>query len=107
MFLIAKFHRTDFLVVCSHSREGKPLSYSRINTVIKYCLVTTERYEFSLGLHLKFQHVQNSKLLVINYDVLWSVPFKRQKADDKIYNFKIIKKKKKNALSKILHIENS
>ena len=25
----AKFHRTDF-VICSHSRERKPLSYSRI-----------------------------------------------------------------------------
>ena len=30
--LIAKFHRTD-LVICSHSREEKNLSYSRINTV--------------------------------------------------------------------------
>ena len=30
--IIAKFLRTD-LVICSHSREGKNLSYSRINTV--------------------------------------------------------------------------
>ena len=28
--IIAKLHRTD-LVNCSHSREGKPPSYSRIN----------------------------------------------------------------------------
>ena len=27
--IIAKFHRTD-LVICSHSREGKTPSYSRI-----------------------------------------------------------------------------
>ena len=30
--IIAKFHKTD-LVICSHSREGKTLSYSRINMV--------------------------------------------------------------------------
>ena len=30
--IIAKFHWTD-LVICSHSREGKSLSYSEINTV--------------------------------------------------------------------------
>ena len=30
---LAKFHRTD-LAICSLSREGKTLSYSRINTVI-------------------------------------------------------------------------
>ena len=30
--IIARFHRTD-LVICSHSRGTKPLSYSRINTV--------------------------------------------------------------------------
>ena len=30
--IIAKFHRTD-LVICSHSRERKTPSYSRINTV--------------------------------------------------------------------------
>ena len=30
--LIAKLHRTD-LIICSHSREGKTLSYSHINTV--------------------------------------------------------------------------
>ena len=30
--IIAKFHRTD-LVICSHSRERKPPSYSRRNTV--------------------------------------------------------------------------
>ena len=29
---IAKFHRTD-LFICDHSREGKILSYSQINTV--------------------------------------------------------------------------
>ena len=29
---IVKFHRTD-LVICSHSREGKTLSNSQINTV--------------------------------------------------------------------------
>ena len=28
----AKFHRID-LVICSHSREGKTLSYSRIDTL--------------------------------------------------------------------------
>ena len=28
--IIAKFHRTD-LLICSHSGEGKTLSYSRIN----------------------------------------------------------------------------
>ena len=32
ILIIAKFHRTD-LVICSHSRERKPLSYSRRNTV--------------------------------------------------------------------------
>ena len=31
--IIAKFHRTD-LVICSHSRERKPPSYSRRNTVL-------------------------------------------------------------------------
>ena len=31
----AKFHRTD-LVICSHSREGKTPSYSKINTVFGY-----------------------------------------------------------------------
>ena len=30
--IIAKYHRTD-KVICSHSREGKTLSYSKINTV--------------------------------------------------------------------------
>ena len=30
--ITAKFHTTD-LVVCSHSRKGKILSYSQINTV--------------------------------------------------------------------------
>ena len=30
--IIAKFHRTD-LVICSHSRNRKTLSYSQINTV--------------------------------------------------------------------------
>ena len=30
--ITAKFHRT-FLVICTHSREGKTLSYSQINTV--------------------------------------------------------------------------
>ena len=29
---IATFHRTD-LLICNRSREGKTLSYSRINTV--------------------------------------------------------------------------
>ena len=28
--ILAKLHRTD-LVICSHSREGKTLSYSRMN----------------------------------------------------------------------------
>ena len=28
-----KLHRTD-LIICTHSREGKTLSYSQINTVI-------------------------------------------------------------------------
>ena len=32
--IIAKFYRTD-LVICSHSTEGKTLSFSRINTVIQ------------------------------------------------------------------------
>ena len=32
--IIAKFHRTD-LVICSHSRERKPPSYSRRNTVFE------------------------------------------------------------------------
>ena len=40
--LIAKFHRTD-LVICSHSREGKTPSYSRIN-MANFSLV------FALGL---------------------------------------------------------
>ena len=31
--IIAKFHRTD-LVIFSHSRERKPPSYSRRNTVL-------------------------------------------------------------------------
>ena len=30
--IVEKFHRTD-LVICSHSREGKTLSYSQTNTV--------------------------------------------------------------------------
>ena len=30
--LTAKLHRTD-LIICTHSREGNTLSYSRINTV--------------------------------------------------------------------------
>ena len=32
--IIAKLHRTDLVVICSHSREGKILSYCRINVVI-------------------------------------------------------------------------
>ena len=32
--MIAKFHRTELVIYC-HSREGKSLSYSQINTVIK------------------------------------------------------------------------
>ena len=39
--IIAKFHRTD-LVICSHSREGKTLSYSQINTVSGRLLPLTE-----------------------------------------------------------------
>ena len=31
--IVAKFHRTD-LVICCHSKGGKTLSYSRINTVV-------------------------------------------------------------------------
>ena len=31
-WLSAEFHSTDF-VICSHSREGKTLSYSQINLV--------------------------------------------------------------------------
>ena len=31
--ITAKLHRTD-LIICTHSREGKTPSYSRINTVI-------------------------------------------------------------------------
>ena len=38
--IITKLHRTD-LVICSHSREGKPPPYSRINMV---------------------QHIENSKV---------------------------------------------
>ena len=39
--IIAKFHRTD-LVICSHSRERKPPSYSRRNTVYDfYCFICT------------------------------------------------------------------
>ena len=30
--MIAKFGKTD-IVICSHSREGKILSYSQINTI--------------------------------------------------------------------------
>ena len=30
--IMAKFQRTD-LVICSHSRKGKPPSYSQINVV--------------------------------------------------------------------------
>ena len=33
LVMIAKFHR-DYLVICSHSGEGKTLSYSQINTVL-------------------------------------------------------------------------
>ena len=33
LVIIAKFHRTD-LIICSHSREGKTLSNSRINIVL-------------------------------------------------------------------------
>ena len=32
--MIAEFHWTD-LVICSHSREGKTLSYSQINEVLR------------------------------------------------------------------------
>ena len=44
--IIAKFHRTD-LVIESHSREGKPPSYSRINTVSSYLAI---RHDFSLSI---------------------------------------------------------
>ena len=36
--IIAKYHSTD-LVICSHSRERKTLSYGRINTVFRKNLV--------------------------------------------------------------------
>ena len=35
--IIAKFYRNN-LVICSHSREGKTLSYSQINTVLIFSL---------------------------------------------------------------------
>ena len=39
--IIAKFLRTD-LVICSHSREGKNPSYSRINTVSPVYITSNE-----------------------------------------------------------------
>ena len=39
--IIAKFHWTD-LVICNHSGDGKPPSYSRINTVILPFRVITD-----------------------------------------------------------------
>ena len=38
--ILAKFQWTD-LVICSHSREGKPLSYSWINMVLRIVLAAT------------------------------------------------------------------
>ena len=35
---IADFHGTD-LVICSHIREGKNLSYSCVNTVLNFCFL--------------------------------------------------------------------
>ena len=44
--IISKFHRTD-LYICSHSREGKTLSYSRINMVL--FPLGKDFYNFSLA----------------------------------------------------------
>ena len=40
--IMVKFHRTD-VVICSHSREGKTLSYSQINTVYQGFLEKKKR----------------------------------------------------------------
>ena len=48
----AKFHRTD-LVVCSHFREGRTLSYSQINTIISaQCLSFYLIFDFQHGLEV-------------------------------------------------------
>ena len=49
--IITKFHRTDLhVVICTHSREGKIPSYSRINTVVQ-TFITLLLKEQSVGAH--------------------------------------------------------
>ena len=47
--MTAKFHRTDFESICSHSREGKTLSYSCINMVTLFDTLLYGKNRFSEG----------------------------------------------------------
>ena len=67
--IIAKFHRTD-LVICSHSRERKPPSYSRRNTVYFRTLLAchVSYYHIVWGNETRFLQNQSQKFRSILYD---------------------------------------
>ena len=56
---MVKFHRTD-IVICSHSREGKTLSYSRINTAYQGFL---EKQKWIKMLEIRWLEKETVKLV--------------------------------------------
>ena len=70
--IIAKFYRTD-LVIYSHSREGKTLSYSHINTVSGYyfCfyIYFVELYIFLSSIGKKMKNIKKVKGSKIQSDL--------------------------------------
>ena len=62
--IIAKFHRTDF-VICCHSGEGKIPSYSRVNTVSASVLLRVRILFISHATHLYVDTSIMQKILLI------------------------------------------
>ena len=64
LVIIAKFDGT-YLITCSHSREGKTPSYSRINTVVVLQLVKVP-YGSIKSMKVLSKLMQNFVLLLMN-----------------------------------------
>ena len=68
--ITAKFHKTG-LVICSHSKEGKTLSYSRINLVVyafsEILLYTHFISTLFEAILMRVYHVLGEKKLFPNY----------------------------------------
>ena len=78
--ITAKLHRTD-LVMCTHFREGKTLSYSGINTVFDQSRsMTTAVYIKQINL-IFFRWPQHNKKCqkTIKHD-LWELDFNKGKS---------------------------